>query len=200
MLVCPRLGSNQHAHTGTGRRQDDDCFDQLALAPKPSQTPRRRRFIDSGALSEMAVAAYCLAVLRYSASIAAFRLGVKYRGALEDARRSRTREGVRSCLHPCPGGCFGDPTHECTCSMYAISRCQKRISGLLPNRIDIHAGAPQTGQGILSDDWATNGRRSSLSKEQRWPMCSVIQLCEAHVSGLTRREDKDVFTGAPDGH
>jgi magnesium chelatase family protein len=40
--------------------------------------------------------------------------------------------------HACPCGYYGDPVKECTCSATAITRYQKKISGLLLDRIDIH--------------------------------------------------------------
>jgi len=92
-------------------------------------------------------------------------------------------------MNPCPCGYLAEPTHECTCSMGVVSRYQKRISGPLLDRITIDAGLPQTGRGELQGDWATIRRRSTLSKEQRWPMCSAVRLCEAHVPRLTRGEE-----------
>ena len=41
-------------------------------------------------------------------------------------------------LNPCPCGYFGDDRKECTCSMGMVQRYQKRISGPLMDRIDIH--------------------------------------------------------------
>ena len=35
----------------------------------------------------------------------------------------------------------GDPVRECRCAASAIARCQKRISGPLPDRVDIHRAA-----------------------------------------------------------
>jgi predicted ATPase with chaperone activity len=40
--------------------------------------------------------------------------------------------------NPCPCGWFRDPTRDCTCSSGAIAHYQKRISGPLLDRIDIH--------------------------------------------------------------
>jgi len=55
-------------------------------------------------------------------------------------------------MNPCPCGYFGDPTHECTCSLQMISRYQKRISGPLLDRIDIHVEVPAVDYDKLSDE------------------------------------------------
>lgn len=55
-------------------------------------------------------------------------------------------------LNPCPCGWYGDPVHECTCSMNMINRYQKRISGPLLDRIDIHMEVPRVEYEKLSDD------------------------------------------------
>lgn len=53
--------------------------------------------------------------------------------------------------HGCPCGQFGDPVKECTCSATAIIRYQKRISGPLLNRIDIHVEVPCVDYEKLAD-------------------------------------------------
>ena len=44
--------------------------------------------------------------------------------------------------NPCPCGFFGDEKRECTCSPGVITRYQKRISGPILDRIDIHVSVP----------------------------------------------------------
>ncbi len=53
-------------------------------------------------------------------------------------------------MNPCPCGYYGDPIHDCTCSMSAITRYQKRISGPLLDRIDIHIEVPRVNYEKLS--------------------------------------------------
>ena len=44
--------------------------------------------------------------------------------------------------NPCPCGYFGDPTHECKCMPGQVLRYQKRVSGPMLDRIDIHLDVP----------------------------------------------------------
>jgi magnesium chelatase family protein len=55
-------------------------------------------------------------------------------------------------MNPCPCGYFGDPVKECSCSSAVVTRYQKRISGPLLDRIDIHAEVPRVDFDKLSDD------------------------------------------------
>ncbi len=55
-------------------------------------------------------------------------------------------------MNPCPCGYAGDPTKECSCSPGIIARYQKRISGPLLDRIDIHIDVPRVDYDKLSSD------------------------------------------------
>ncbi|NLE43476.1 MAG: YifB family Mg chelatase-like AAA ATPase [Chloroflexi bacterium] len=55
-------------------------------------------------------------------------------------------------MNPCPCGYYGDPVHVCTCSNTMISRYQKRISGPLLDRIDIHVEVPRVDYDKLTDN------------------------------------------------
>src|SRR2546425_2728161 len=54
-------------------------------------------------------------------------------------------------MNPCPCGFFNDPVRECTCSPTAIARYQKRISGPLLDRVDIHVEVPRVDYEKLAD-------------------------------------------------
>ncbi|MBN2501981.1 MAG: YifB family Mg chelatase-like AAA ATPase, partial [Anaerolineales bacterium] len=55
-------------------------------------------------------------------------------------------------MNPCPCGFYGDPVKQCTCSNQTITRYQKRLSGPLLDRIDIHIEVPRVEYDKLSDD------------------------------------------------
>ena len=46
-------------------------------------------------------------------------------------------------MNPCPCGHFGDSQKECTCSLGMVKAYQKKISGPLLDRIDIHVEVPR---------------------------------------------------------
>jgi magnesium chelatase family protein len=60
--------------------------------------------------------------------------------------------------NPCPCGYYGDPTHPCTCSNAMVTRYQKRISGPMIDRIDLHVEVPRVAYEKL-----TAGQRSETS-------------------------------------
>ena len=54
-------------------------------------------------------------------------------------------------MNPCPCGWYGDNQHECTCTSANITRYQKRISGPLLDRIDIHVEVPKVAYEKLTE-------------------------------------------------
>lgn len=54
-------------------------------------------------------------------------------------------------MNPCPCGYYGDSQKECTCSHSSITTYQKRISGPLLDRIDMHVQVPRVDYDKLSD-------------------------------------------------
>jgi magnesium chelatase family protein len=76
-------------------------------------------------------------------------------------------------MNPCPCGYYGDPVKECTCSSSTISRYQKKISGPLLDRIDIHVEVPRVDYEKLSDQrlgetsTAIRARVEAARKRQR---------------------------------
>ncbi|MDD4607153.1 MAG: YifB family Mg chelatase-like AAA ATPase [Patescibacteria group bacterium] len=54
--------------------------------------------------------------------------------------------------NPCPCGYYGDPYHECTCSPGQVIKYQKKISGPLLDRIDLHIEVPRVKIEKLTSD------------------------------------------------
>jgi magnesium chelatase family protein len=55
-------------------------------------------------------------------------------------------------MNPCPCGYYGDAIKLCTCAHALVTKYQKRISGPLLDRIDIHIEAPRVDYEKLSSD------------------------------------------------
>lgn len=58
---------------------------------------------------------------------------------------------LAAAMNPCPCGYYGDPVRPCTCSSSTVTRYQKRISGPLMDRIDIHMQVPRVEYQKLQD-------------------------------------------------
>jgi magnesium chelatase family protein len=63
-------------------------------------------------------------------------------------------------MNPCPCGYYGDAQRPCTCSNMIVTKYQKRISGPLLDRIDIHVEVPRVEYEKLSD--VRTGETSSV--------------------------------------
>jgi len=66
--------------------------------------------------------------------------------------------------NPCPCGWHGDPERQCTCSPAMVTRYQKRISGPLLDRLDIHVDVPRVNYEKLSSNRL--GEPSRLIRER----------------------------------
>jgi len=55
-------------------------------------------------------------------------------------------------VYPCPCGYWNDPQKACGCAPAAVTKYQKRISGPLLDRIDIHIEVPRVDYEKLSGD------------------------------------------------
>ena len=55
-------------------------------------------------------------------------------------------------MNPCPCGYYGDAVKPCTCAPSTVTKYQKRISGPLLDRIDIHIEVPRVDYEKLSGD------------------------------------------------
>lgn len=75
--------------------------------------------------------------------------------------------------NPCPCGYFGDQTRNCTCDPGTITRYQKRISGPILDRIDMHITVPVVPPGKLTENYKSE---PSASIQKRVQKARDIQL------------------------
>jgi magnesium chelatase family protein len=93
-------------------------------------------------------------------------------------------------LNPCPCGYHGDPVKECTCSPAMVTRYQKRISGPLLDRIDIHVEVPRVEYEKLSDNRvgepsaAIRSRVEAARERQRYRFSGTNLLTNADTPAL----------------
>jgi magnesium chelatase family protein len=90
--------------------------------------------------------------------------------------------------NPCPCGYYGDPTRACTCSNAVITRYQKRISGPLMDRIDLHVDVPRVEYEKLTA--STRGEPSAVVRER-------VELARARQA--KRFAGLDIYTNAEMG-
>jgi magnesium chelatase family protein len=89
-------------------------------------------------------------------------------------------------MNPCPCGFSGDLTRDCSCSPSTILRYQKRISGPLLDRIDIHLEVPRVEVEKLGEDRLgessveirTRVERSRAHQRQRLEAVSLVSNAE----------------------
>jgi magnesium chelatase family protein len=67
-------------------------------------------------------------------------------------------------MNPCACGYYGDPVKPCTCAPSTVTKYQKRISGPMLDRIDIHVEVPRVDYAKLSSDRL--GEPSSAIRER----------------------------------
>ena len=87
-------------------------------------------------------------------------------------------------MNPCPCGYWGDPTHNCTCSPAMVTRYQKRISGPLLDRFDIHAEVPRVEYEKLAADRA--GEPSAAIRARVTTARAAAGALQRHAAGLQR--------------
>ncbi len=90
-------------------------------------------------------------------------------------------------MNPCPCGYLGDPAHECRCSAHAIGRYQKRISGPLLDRIDIHLEVPRVEYEQLADR-----RAGEASEAVRARVAKARATQTARYEGTTAVTNADI--------
>lgn len=104
-------------------------------------------------------------------------------------------------MNPCPCGYYGDPVRACTCSLSAVTNYQKRISGPLLDRIDIHIEVPRVPYEKLSynrkgEPSATVRQRVTIARQRQrerfdgLEITSNAEMRPAEVHRFCRLEEK----------
>jgi magnesium chelatase family protein len=89
-------------------------------------------------------------------------------------------------MNPCPCGHFNDPEKDCTCSISMVKNYQKKISGPLLDRIDIHVEVPRVPFEKLSDK---RTGESSATVRERVEKARIIQRERFKETNLRTNSD-----------
>lgn len=84
-------------------------------------------------------------------------------------------------MNPCKCGYFGDPTHNCTCSMAQIHQYMHRISGPLLDRIDLHIEVAPVEYAHLAQ---TKPEETSASIKKRVNRARALQRARYQNEGI----------------
>jgi magnesium chelatase family protein len=90
-------------------------------------------------------------------------------------------------MNPCPCGWHGDAEKNCTCSANVVARYQKRISGQLLDRIDIHVDVPRVNYEKLSGT-----RQGEPSRAIRERVAAAPTLQAKRFKGTRLRTNADM--------
>ncbi|MEW5805445.1 MAG: YifB family Mg chelatase-like AAA ATPase [Patescibacteria group bacterium] len=97
-------------------------------------------------------------------------------------------------MNPCPCGWFGDPRHDCSCSMSSIQKYQKKLSGPLLDRIDLIVKVPRINFAQLKaekDSRATEKikqkvRRAREQQKQRFENEKILTNSEMKLKQIEK--------------
>jgi len=108
---------------------------------------------------------------------------------------SRARERVKfpsrfmliAAANPCPCGYYGDKTRTCSCTSLQILKYQKRVSGPLLDRIDIHIDVPAVDVKKITADEDSDAENSKTVRNR---------VEKARKRQLKRFKDKKIITNS----
>jgi magnesium chelatase family protein len=75
-------------------------------------------------------------------------------------------------MNPCPCGYSGDSVRECTCAPAVVTRYQKRISGPMLDRIDLHVVVPRVEFSKLADPHPGEGSQVVRARVEAARACA----------------------------
>lgn len=88
--------------------------------------------------------------------------------------------------NPCPCGFLGDPKRNCICMPGQISRYQKKISGPLLDRIDLHIDVPAVEVDKLTADFSVENSKTIRKRVERARKIQINRFKETGI--LTNSE------------
>ncbi|MBN1326176.1 YifB family Mg chelatase-like AAA ATPase [Candidatus Falkowbacteria bacterium] len=94
--------------------------------------------------------------------------------------------------NPCPCGYFGDPEKECTCNTAQILKYQKKISGPLLDRIDLHIDVPRVKFEKLSSDKTAENSKEIRQRVQKARDIQINRFKEKEIWTNSEMLSKDV--------
>jgi magnesium chelatase family protein len=91
-------------------------------------------------------------------------------------------------MNPCPCGYSGDPERACTCSHSTVTRYQKRISGPMLDRIDIHIEVPRVDFEKLSDKRRGESSEDILTRVEKARQIQRERFSDRNNGGMTNAD------------
>jgi len=95
-------------------------------------------------------------------------------------------------MNPCPCGFHGDPVKACTCAPAVVTKYQKRISGPLLDRIDIHIEVPRVDYEKLSGDRLGESSESIRQRVQTARNLQQVRFSDIDSSNIFCNADMRV--------
>jgi magnesium chelatase family protein len=89
--------------------------------------------------------------------------------------------------NPCNCGYYGDTERSCTCGASAVNRYQRRVSGPLLDRFDIHIDVPR-----VKYEKLTSERQSEASIMLRQRVCQARQIQVERFQGTKLLTNADM--------
>jgi magnesium chelatase family protein len=95
-------------------------------------------------------------------------------------------------MNPCPCGFYGDTQKPCTCAHALVTKYQKRISGPLLDRIDIHIEVPRVDYEKLSGDRVGETSESIRARVQAARNIQLARFSNIESSNIVANSDMRV--------
>src|SRR6266542_6641792 len=95
-------------------------------------------------------------------------------------------------MNPCPCGYYGDSQKPCSCAHALVTKYQKRISGPLLDRIDIHIEVPRVDYEKLSGDRVGESSESIRARVQAARDIQLMRFANNESSDIVCNDDMRV--------